>query len=568
MGTPYNKPDNIPDRILRLMKALWPSSLQGQMLILVSLVVLGALFVSGAIFTSFIADISKKQISRRALDIGYALARMPVVREVLTRGLDPGGQLQALAETVRLETGAQFVVIADRDSHRFSHPDTEKIGRRFVGGDETRALAEGVAYTSEAVGTLGPSLRSIVPVFDGAGKVIGFVSVGYLQTKVMETVQGYQREPATLVFMLFVVVLLGATGIARYVKKQTLGLEPREISSLYQDRQAVFDSIQNGIIAVGEKGEIRLINQAAVALCGLDRGRALVGEPVDKVFSGSDFRFLLRTERKESLRQVSVDGQTLLFTSVPIEYAGAVHGVVASFRPMEDFHRLREELRQTRQFSEMLRVQAHEYSNKLHTLAGLLQMEAYAEALELVTRESTGIQEMIGFLGDAVPHPALAAILMGKASRALEMKVDFHINPDSTMGEVPGDLDQDRLTSILGNLLDNALEAAKREKSRPARVELFMTDIGRDLIFEIEDSGPGVPPEDHERIFSRDVSAKDSGPGRSRFHGMGLFLVDRYVRDLQGQLTISTGDLGGALFILSIPKESRKPDNSGGKETP
>lgn len=537
---------------------LLPATLQGQMLILVSLVVLGTLFVSGAIFATFIADISKKQISRRALDIGHAVARMPVVGEVLEQGKDPDGRLQVLAEGVRKETRAQFVVIAGRDSKRFSHPDPEKIGRRFVGGDETRALEQGAAYVSEAVGTLGPSLRSIVPVSGPGGNVVGFVSVGYLQARVMETVKGYQREPATLVFMLFVVVLLGATGIARYVKKQTLGLEPREISSLYQDRQAVFDSIQSGIIAVGEKGEIRLMNQAAIELCGLDSGPPPLGEMVDRVFEGSDFRFLLRSERKESLRQVSVDGQTLLFTSVPIEYAGAVHGVVASFRPMEDFHRLREELRQTRQFSDMLRGQAHEYSNKLHTLAGLLQMEAYGEALELVTRESTGIQQMIQFLGEAVPHPALAAIIMGKVNRALEMKVDFHVNPDSTMGQIPGDLDQDKLISILGNLLDNGLEAAKRETSRPARVALFMTDIGHDLIFEIEDSGPGIDPADHDRIFSREVSSKPSGHGKSQFHGMGLFLVDRYVRDLGGQLTISTGDLGGALFMLSIPKKTEK----------
>ncbi|MCG8618529.1 MAG: sensor histidine kinase [Desulfobacterales bacterium] len=524
------------------------------MLVLVSLVVLGTLIVSGAIFATFIGDISKKQISKRALDIGNSLALMPVVKETLNRGYDPEGRIQNLAETVRQKTAAQFVVVADVESIRFSHPDTAKIGKRFVGGDESRALSKGEAYVSEATGTLGPSLRSIVPVFDPDGGVIGFGSVGYLQTRVMETVQGYQREPATLIFMLFVVVLLGATGIARYVKKQTLGLEPREIASLYLDRQAILESIRNGIVAVGETGEIRLINQAARQLLDLGSDTRLIGKSIDEVFAGRDFLDLLKTEVRIPPGEVHADGETFIFSSVPIEYSGAVHGVVASFRRMEDFHRLQQELRQTKAFSEMLRGQAHEYSNKLHTLAGLLQMEAYPEAIDLVTKESTGLQQFIQTLAEAIPHPALAAIIMGKYNRALEMKVDFRFNPDSSMGNLPEGYDYDRLITIIGNLIDNALEAAPEGTGHSPSIQIFMTDIGHDLIFEIEDSGPGIPPADQDKIFEKHYSTKNADNGPRGIHGVGLYLVDTYVNDLGGHLMVSTGDLGGALFTLSLPK--------------
>ncbi|MEH0022882.1 MAG: sensor histidine kinase [Desulfobacter sp.] len=545
----------------RIASFCYPSSLQGQMLVLVFFVVFGALFVSGAIFATFIGDISKKQISKRALDIGHGIAVMPVVQQTLVQGSDPGALLQTIAESIRAKTGAEFIVIADAQSLRFSHPNPEKIGRRFVGGDETEALASGRAYVSEATGTLGPSLRSIVPVFDATGRVIGFVSVGYLQAKVMETVKGYQREPATLVFMLFVVVLLGATGIARYVKKQTLGLEPREISSLYLDRQAILESIQNGIIAVGEHGNIRLINPAARALLNLDKNTSLIGKPASQVFAGTDFLKLLTPGERTSLREVYADGRTFLYTAVPIEYAGAVHGVVASFRSMEDFYKLRQELRQTKAFSEMLRVQAHEYSNKLHTLAGMLQMEAYQDAVELITSESSGLQHLIQTLAEAVPHPALAAIVMGKYNRALEMKVAFRFNPDSTMGNVPENYDYDKLVTILGNLLDNALEAAAGFSGRPSCVQVFMTDIGHDLIFEIEDSGPGIPEGRQQEIFSKAYTTKTPGRDQGNIHGIGLFLVNQYVETLGGLITVSTGELGGALFTLSLPKH---PEISGG----
>lgn len=543
------------EKIKQALTFFYPGTLQGQMRILVALVVLGQLFVSGAIFVTFIGDISKSQISRRALDIGYTVASAPMVARVLLEGKDPKGEIQQFAEAVRGQTDAEFVVVADLQSRRFSHPDPEKIGKNFVGGDENLALTRKEAYVSEAVGTLGPSLRSIVPVLDSDEKAIGFVSVGYLQRDVLHTVQGYQREPATLIFMLFVVVLLGANGIARYVKRQTLGLEPREIAALYLERQAILESIQTGIIAVDGQDTIRLINSAALKYCGFNADAPPMGKTVDRVFAHSDFRTLLQAEHSVAFTEIIVDGQEMLFTCVPIQYPGGAVGVVVSFRPIEDFYRLQKELRQTREFSEMLRVQAHEYSNKLHTLSGLLQMEAYSQALDLVSRESSGLQYLIGFLSRAVPHPLLAAIIMGKYNRALELKVEFLLNPESTMEEIPKTFDQAKLVTILGNLLDNALEAALRcREERPPRIQLFMTDMGHDLIFEIEDSGPGVALDIQDQIFTRGYSSKKPDPLQPDIHGVGLYLAQRNVEMLKGQIIVSTGELGGALFTLILPK--------------
>ena len=229
---------------------------------------------------------------------------------------------------------------------------------------------------------------------------------------------------------------------------------------------------------------------------------------------------------------------------------------------MEDFHRLRQELRQTKAFSEMLRGQAHEYSNKLHTLAGLLQMEAYQEAIDLITKESTGLQQFIQILAEAVPHPALAAIIMGKYNRALEMKVDFRFNPDSSMGKLPEGYDTDRLITIIGNLIDNALEAAAGFSGRSPSIQIFMTDIGHDLIFEIEDSGPGIAPAHQEKIFEKSYSTKNPVKGQRGIHGVGLYLVDHCVKDLGGHLMVSVGDLGGALFTLSLPKHLAQGETS------
>ena len=318
------------------------------------------------------------------------------------------------------------------------------------------------------------------------------------------------------------------------------------------------------------------MNQAAVEFCGL--GRDPVGRPVDEVFAKSDFLSLLHAPVRMLPREVHVDGRPLVFTSVPIEYAGQVHGMVASFQPMEDVDRLRRELTQTREFSEMLRVQAHEYSNKLHTLAGLLQMEAYQEAVELITRESSGLQQLIQMVGRAVPHPSLAAIIMGKYNRALEMKVDFHFNPDSTMGDIPKNIDVNKLITILGNLMDNALEAAlaaarqvlgdPADRGGPPCVRIFMTDYGHDLIFEIEDSGPGVSPGLEEKIFTKGFTTKPQRGSKENIHGVGLYLVDQYVGAMNGQVMVSAGELGGALFTVIIPKDPGRTKKIRAEQTP
>lgn len=224
--------------------------------------------------------------------------------------------------------------------------------------------------------------------------------------------------------------------------------------------------------------------------------------------------------------------------------------MVASFRRKDELDRLAAELSRVQEYSELLRVQAHEYSNKLHTIAGLIQIEAYREALELVATESSGYEDFIRFLGEAVPHPVIAAIILGKYNRAKELRLDFHIDRDSTMADVPAWISQEKLVTIVGNLLDNAFEAVVKQPDGPRRVEMSFTDLGTDIVFEIEDSGPGVAVDQQERIFEKGVSSK----GRGR-RGVGLYLVRQRLDELGGQIMVSRGALSGALFTVIIPKE-------------
>ena len=532
----------------RFLARTLPGTIQNQVLVMVAVVVLLQILVSGVIYASLVSSILKQQIGKRALDIAQSVAAMPVTQEALLAG-KRGGLIQTLTEDLRRRTEAEFIVVGDRDGLRLSHPNPEKIGRAFVGGDIDPALNEGSRYTSEAIGTLGPSLRGIVPVQSATGDIIGFVAVGYLIEDVRSTIRGQQQQPVVFIFFMGLIGLISAQVIAKYFKAAILGLEPKEIASLYQERGAILESIREGVIATDTEGTVRLVNRAACRYTGEATEDDLIGREACDLLPCPDAKKVLSLSESRFDCEGEIAGQEMIFNMVPIEVENEPAGLVATFRRKDELDQLARELVQVREYSEMLRVQSHEYSNTLHTIAGLLQLKAYDEALELLLKETSGYQDFIQFLGQAVPHPLLSAIIIGKYNHAREQKVLFDVDRDSSMVDIPAHINQEALVTVIGNLIDNALDAVRGLGPDKRTVILSMTDLGKDLIFEVEDSGPGIPVEDYDQIFEKGFTSKQ---GEKR--GVGLFLVAKRLKELGGVITIGQSAYGGALFTLSIPK--------------
>jgi two-component system CitB family sensor kinase/two-component system sensor histidine kinase DcuS len=247
---------------------------------------------------------------------------------------------------------------------------------------------------------------------------------------------------------------------------------------------------------------------------------------------------------------MTIAGRTMIVNLIPLP--GNAQGAVASFRPKDELDRLSRELTRMQEYSEMLRAQTHEHSNKLHTIAGLIQIGAHQEALELVMTEASGYQDLIRSLTEAVPDPLLAGIILGKFNRARELKINFALDPGSSLADIPPHLNREHLVTILGNLLDNAFEAV-REFAGEKKVRLFLTDLGTDLIVEVEDSGPGVAEEVAQSLFDKGVTTK----GRLD-RGMGLYLVRQALDALGGEITFARSALGGALFTAIVPKNRQQ----------
>ena len=527
---------------------LLPRTLHGRMLLLMFLLLGALVSITWLMVSMLVSSILEEYIGRNALNVSKTVSLTTVVHEGLKN--KNSTQIQLYAESVRKATGARFVVVGDHEGRRYSHPVPERIGKLMVGGDNPRALERGEAYVSKAVGTLGPSMRGKVPIFANSGKVIGVVSVGYLQETVESVTEGYLQRVLLWVFGLFLFGGIGTWLIARNVKQSIFGLEPVEIARLFRERNAILDSIREGVVAINDKGQVTMLDHEAAKILKIPPESG-IGTSIESILPQTRMLEVLKSGEEQFDQEMIIGGIEVIVNRVPIWQNDRVTGVVSSFRRKDEIDRMAQELTQIQEYSEVLRTQTHEYSNKLHTLAGLIQLGSHQEALDLIGRETSGYQELLGTLAETVPEPLLSAIILGKYNRAQELRIIFQLDPESRMIDIPKKINREKIVTILGNLLENALEAAQENTSGKRTVLLSMTDFGNDLIFEVEDSGSGIEDESVDLSLQHGFTTK-SGTGR----GIGLSLVHENLKYLGGHLTVVRSSLGGMRFTIYIPKHS------------
>ena len=527
---------------------LLPRTLHGRMLLLMFLLLGALVSITWLMVSMLVSSILEEYIGRNALNVSKTVSLTTVVHEGLKN--KNSTQIQLYAESVRKATGARFVVVGDHEGRRYSHPVPERIGKLMVGGDNPRALERGEAYVSKAVGTLGPSMRGKVPIFANSGKVIGVVSVGYLQETVESVTEGYLQRVLLWVFGLFLFGGIGTWLIARNVKQSIFGLEPVEIARLFRERNAILDSIREGVVAINDKGQVTMLDHEAAKILKIPPESG-IGTSIESILPQTRMLEVLKSGEEQFDQEMIIGDIEVIVNRVPIWQNDRVAGVVSSFRRKDEIDRMAQELTQIQEYSEVLRTQTHEYSNKLHTLAGLIQLGSHQEALDLIGRETSGYQELLGTLAETVPEPLLSAIILGKYNRAQELRVIFQLDPESRMIDIPKKINREKIVTILGNLLENALEAAQENTSGKRMVQLSMTDFGNDLIFEVEDSGSGIEDKSVDLSLQHGFTTK-SGTGR----GIGLSLVHENLKYLGGHLTVVRSSLGGMRFTIYIPKHS------------
>jgi two-component system CitB family sensor kinase len=497
-----------------------------------------------------------EQIGQRALSVSKTIAATPdIIRGVQARDVD---SLNRLSQKLASTNNALFIVIGDHNSIRLAHPNPQKIGFSMAddeGDDGSIALIDGQGYVNKALGSLGLSMRGKAPIYDMAGEdIIGIVSVGYSLNQVRSTIARYNLVLYLVMAMMLVGSVLVAIYIAGRFKRAIFGLEPEQIARLFEEQDATLQSVREGIIAVNRDGVITTINRTAVDSLGLESHTPLTGRPIADVLPESGLMAALQRGEPEFDQEIWLNGRHMIVNRLPVKQGTDIIGVVSSFRLRDELDQVSRQLTRIQQYADTLRSQTHEYSNKLHTIAGLIQMGAAEEALALIGSEVNDHQALIHLLLEAVPDPVLAGCILGKYNRAREMGQELVIDPDSHMTDIPDPLPRDQLVSVLGNLIDNALEATRRHQGQGGQVQLSMTDLGLDLIFEVEDQGPGISFEEEARMFERGVTSKPENG-----HGIGLYLVRQFVERWGGSITVENLSPTGSRFTLYLPKQPLNP---------
>ncbi|MEV6567731.1 sensor histidine kinase [Streptomyces kronopolitis] len=511
----------------------------------------------------FLAPLSAQlddQAMRRALSIAQTTAADPdLARELATTAPDAHGPVQADAERIRRATGALYVVVLDTHGVRWSHTHTAEIGRH-VSTDPSRTLA-GRQVRQIDTGTLGRSARAKVPLRDGGGRIIGAVSVGIAYDSVHGRLLG--TLPAVLRYAgaALAVGVLAALVLARGLRRRTHGVAFADISALLDEREAMLHGIREGVVAFDRHGRIRLVNDEAGRLLGLD-GRA-AGRALDEVLAPGRTTDVL-TGRVAGADLLAVcGGRVLVANRVPTPDGGAV----VTLRDRTELELLGRELDGTQGLLDALRAQDHEHANQLHTLRGLLELGRHDTAVDFVTEVTSAHRASAEQIAERVHDPLLSALLVGKAAVAAERGVPLRVSPATLLPDAV--VDPRDLVTVLGNLLDNALDAAAGHRRADPFVEVELRAEGGTAVLRVSDTGAGVPPGLRERIFAEGWSTKDAPPapgdlppGRPAFHrgrGIGLALVRRLAERYGGMARVSARAGGGAVFTVVLPEALTAP---------
>ncbi|MEK3976759.1 sensor histidine kinase [Psychrobacillus sp. FSL K6-1267] len=518
------------------------------------------IFGFGAIFVSLVAIIIgvslyftmshaiEDEIGERALSIAKTTAERPDILAGF-QSENPTELLQPIALEIQGLTGAEYIVIGDEEGYRYAHPVEDRIGEKMVGDDNEQALVYGKSYVSEATGTLGSALRGKAPVLDEQGEIVGIISVGFLKEDMSLIFARYIDNIAYIVLIAIAIGIIGSSILARTIKKELFNLEPSEIANLFMERNALIESIREGVIMVDAKGIITMINTAAHEVLSLPTEAQLVGRNIWEVIPNTYLLQVMETGEQHLDRPMEIKGKKAIVNRIPIRVGEEIIGAVSSFRLQSDIDKLSEELSQVKQYTEALRAQTHEYHNFLYTISGLIQLHSYEDAIELIQLETAEHQSLIQFMTRRLQDPFLGGIVIGFLNRAKELKVRFILDEDSYLEKIPSHLQKHLFVSIIGNLVTNAFEAVESKPEAGRNVRIYIFDNGEEIIIEVEDSGDGMPNGLLDIVLTEKISTKSEGD-----HGYGLVKVKDSLNDLAGKISIERGDLGGALFIVSIPK--------------
>ena len=479
-------------------------------------------------------------------NVAEAIARSPMLN---TKGLTDIAAVSEYLDTLK-ETleDIDVISIVNNDGIRLYHSNHSMIGTRYDGNMPEFANRSAGYYTVDENGPSGSQRRAYAAIYDEGGEPVGFVMAIMLMKNIkVETFQ------MLFIFLMITVVailieLIIAGELSGKVKKRLMGYEPDVFTAMYKMRDNILETLEEGILAVDENGVIQFANDSAVRMLCDDTKTTIVGQNIETL--GDEI--LSHTVKKGDKEfNVSLAKADIILDRVPIKEDEHVIGAIAVLHNRAEYTKLMEDLSGTRYLVDSMRANNHDFTNKLHVILGLIQMEMYNEASSYIQNITMVQRENISKVMNAVNEPAVAALLIGKIARASELNVSFVLREGCYYSSADMNLPSEMLITVIGNLLDNAFDAMNENGDYQAQKELMFGIYSKPdaVLITVDDTGSGISKEDIAHIFENGYSTK--GEGR----GTGLYQVKSMVENFGGKITVETQEGVGSSFSVSFAKE-------------
>jgi len=527
-----------------------------QVKLFLSLVLFSCLLLAllGTILFHFIDRQLHHDLGQRARVQASEIALMPGLAEKVARR-DIAG-IAALIQPLRNQSDASYIVIGDTQEHHLYHSESpERLNLPMIGGDNAEVL-QGKTIISVRKGGIGVSLRSKAPILNAQHQVIGIVSVGSLTSYIANINVSLLWQASLYGVALLLLLFIFSWMFSRNLKKQMFWLEPKDIALLVLQQKALLEAMYEGVFAVNAERQLILINRAARELLDIQQSESeLLGKPLDAVLQIPP-AFLRQHEVKTHDHVTVLNQRQVIVNRVAIELEpGEPGGWVCSFRDKNDINTLSSQLSQVKRYADNLRIMRHEQLNWTATLVGLLQMQRYDDAMRYIHAQSAGAQQVLDFVSARFTSPALCGLLLGKYVSAREKGVELKFDPACQLSRIPAALSETALMSVIGNLLDNAVDATLKAITPAAPIELYISGRNQELLIEVADQGCGIDDSIKPHLFEQGVTSKPSSNDDmfGAEHGIGLYLAAGYVQQAGGSIEISDNSPQGTIFSVFIP---------------
>lgn len=522
-----------------------PLSLESKIILLTWAVVAVSLFTTYILISSNINEIVEELMGKNATRIAQIVAKSPAVIETLS-GKKQSIEFENWAILLVEITKADIIVYDVAENIRYRSTRSPNATDALNPKDPGLPVPKDRLYVQR--NPHGYFLRASSPITDADSNNLGVVVVGI---PVDSAAEALDESRFVIIFASYFGLGLGMTGavfLAKNIKKTLFGLEPFAIARLLEERNATLQSVREGIVAIDNWGRITLINDEALRLLDMEGKRdSLLNQPAEEAIPHSRLLDVLHSQVAEYDQEELLNGVAVVINRVPVNVENRTVAVIATFRDRSEIKRMAEELTGVKTYVEALRSQTHEFMNKLHVILGLVRLEAYDELTAYVTRISSEQDTVADYVAQHIKDPVLAGFWIGKLSRARELGVQLGLSADSFIPRFDNSDFTNDLVTIIGNLVDNAMEALQKNSRRHVEV-LLLYDEGYVQI-EVQDTGAGIPQELSRTIFAKGFSTKGSD------RGFGLALVKKVLERRQGTLTFHSSVQLGTTFQVAIPYE-------------